>query len=273
MGVASPAPEMPPSRRYRQTRFRPSSRSLVTAPQGIDDLQAREVFFVFGDNHAIIRFGDCGNDHVEWAPWPTFRRPVGHQPRPDKAGLLVEREHSAGEQRLRALRAGKPKLQFPALLSGRLLQYSAPDLSDCQGRDKQIRVGLFRHPRDQPFRWRRFGDIADDIGVEEAPAHRSTLRPNVTGRLRSRSAPTRGDRRNALRIPPFFGSSPEMVRRTVARRRAESGPLRATGSTRDRRRAQEPRTGPSLAGGGASGSCAALVFAAWCSWRIPPYIQ
>src|SRR5450759_3852949 len=70
--------------------------------------------------------------------------------------------------------------------------------------------------------------MADDIGVEKAPAHRSTLRPGVSGRFRSRSAPTRGDRRNALRIPPFFDCSPEMVRRTVARIRAESGPSPAS---------------------------------------------
>src|ERR1019366_3976128 len=43
-------------------------------PQGVDDLQAREVSFVFGDNHAIIRFSDCGNDHVEGAPGPSLVR-------------------------------------------------------------------------------------------------------------------------------------------------------------------------------------------------------
>src|ERR1017187_892183 len=66
-------------------------------PQGVDDLQAREVLFVFGDNHAMIRFSDCGNDHVEGAPGPPLCRAVGHQPRPDQGSLCVEREHSAGE--------------------------------------------------------------------------------------------------------------------------------------------------------------------------------
>jgi hypothetical protein len=99
---------------------------------------------------------------------------------------------------------------------------------------------LFRHPRDQVFRWHWFDDIADDIGVEEAPAHRSTLRPRVTGRLRSRSAPTKGDRRNASRIPPFFGGSVEMVRRTAARIRAESGSLPASRFASDRIKSRSP---------------------------------
>src|SRR5205814_1020028 len=132
--------------------------------------------------------------------------------------------HAADEQLLRALGPGKPTLQLPALLSGGLLQYSAADLSDCQRRDKQVLIGLLRHPRDQRLRWHRLGDVADDVGVEKAPTHRSTLRPGVSGRFRSRSALTRGDRRNALRIPPFFDWSPEMVRRMAARIRAESGP-------------------------------------------------
>ena len=51
--------------------------------------------FVFGDNHAVIRFSDCGDDHVERAAGPSFRRTIGHQPRPNQAGLFVEREHSA----------------------------------------------------------------------------------------------------------------------------------------------------------------------------------
>src|ERR1035437_2004183 len=71
-------------------------------PQGVDDLQAREVSFVFGDNHAIIRFSDCGNDHVEGAPGPPFlpcRRPSA-APRPSRpfrrTGALGRRRALAG---------------------------------------------------------------------------------------------------------------------------------------------------------------------------------
>src|ERR1035437_3489527 len=41
----------------------PRTNHSSVRPQGVDELQAREVSFVFGDNHAIIRFSDCGNDH------------------------------------------------------------------------------------------------------------------------------------------------------------------------------------------------------------------
>ena len=91
-------------------------------PQGIDDLQTGKVSFVIGNNDAIIHFRDRGDDHVERVPWPSGCRPVGHQPRPNEAGFLVERENSAGEQRLRALGTREPTLQFLTLFSGRLLQ-------------------------------------------------------------------------------------------------------------------------------------------------------
>jgi hypothetical protein len=43
-------------------------------PQRVEDLQAREVPFVFRDNHAMIRLGDGGNDHVERAAGPLRQR-------------------------------------------------------------------------------------------------------------------------------------------------------------------------------------------------------
>src|SRR5262249_37993292 len=149
------------------------------------------------------------------------------------------------EQRLRAFGAGKPTLQLSALLSRGLLQDSAADLRDGQRGDKQILVGLTSHPRNQRFRWRRLGGIADDISVEKVAAHRPTLRSAVTGRSRLRSAPTRGDRRNALIMPPLLGGSPEMVRRTAARIRADSGLSSASRFASDRissRSAPSPRT-------------------------------
>jgi len=66
-------------------------------PQRINELQASEVSFVFGDNHAIVRFGDGSDNHIGGAPGPSFRRAFGHQPRPDQAGLFVESEHATGE--------------------------------------------------------------------------------------------------------------------------------------------------------------------------------
>src|SRR5439155_16086731 len=94
--------ESQPSRKTPRTLFKSRITEIAIAcyssvrAQGIDDLQAREVSFVFGDDHAIIRFSDCGDDHVEWAPGPPFRSAVGHQPCPDQAGFFVEREDAAG---------------------------------------------------------------------------------------------------------------------------------------------------------------------------------
>jgi hypothetical protein len=48
------------------------------------------------------------------------------------------------------------------------------------------------------------------------------LRPASRERVRSRPAPTRGERRNAARMPPFFGGSPvapDRVPRLVGRLR------------------------------------------------------
>jgi hypothetical protein len=58
------------------------------------------------------------------------------------------------------------------------------------------------------------------------------LNADPNRRLRSGSAPARGDRRNAWRIPPFFDCSPAMVRRTVARIRGESGPANPSSRAR-----------------------------------------
>jgi hypothetical protein len=63
--------------------------------------------------------------------------------------------------------------------------------------------------------------------------------------LISRSAPTSGERRNTLRMPPRFGGSPATARPTVARRRVESGPLPASRLANERtssRSASSPRT-------------------------------
>ena len=82
-----------------------SPRSSLPSPQGIHDLQADEVFFVIRNQDAIIGYSHRGDDHVEGTPRPPGRGPVSHQARPDKAGLLIEREHAAGEQRLGTLGA------------------------------------------------------------------------------------------------------------------------------------------------------------------------
>jgi hypothetical protein len=155
-----------------------------------------------------------------------------------------------------------------------LLQDPAPNLSDCQCRYEQIPVRLFRHPRDQVFRWHWFCDIADDIGIEEALPQRSTLRPWVIGRSTSKSAPTKGDRRNAARTPPFFGglrrNGPtdrglnQCRIRIVSGQSLCQGPDQVTISIKS----QDLEPSQSLACEGASGSYSELVFWGWCSKGI-----
>src|SRR5260370_40776236 len=60
------------------------------------------------------------------------------------------------------------------------------------------------HPGDERLRGTGFDDIADDVRVEEIPRHRATLRPLVTWRATTRSAPTRGERRNAGEYAALF---------------------------------------------------------------------
>jgi hypothetical protein len=66
-------------------------------------------------------------------------------------------------------------------------------------------------PGQQRFRRRQPCDVADDVGVREITAHSSTLRPVSNGRTGAISAPTRGERRSASRMPPFLGASPEIA--------------------------------------------------------------
>ena len=76
-----------------------ANRSSVRA-QGVDDLQASEVSFVFGDNHAIIGFRDGGEDPCRGDSGPSLflgGRSLGHQRRSDQARLFVEGEHPASE--------------------------------------------------------------------------------------------------------------------------------------------------------------------------------
>jgi hypothetical protein len=134
----------------------------------------------------------------------------------------------------------------------------AADLRDRQGRDKEILVCLIGHPGHEGIRWLGFRNVADDIGIDQIPAHSSTVRLGTTGRLTSRSAPTRGERLTDFRIPPFFGGSPEVARFTNS---AEaSGPLsarswRRNGSVCDRRPHRQPQSAPCRAPPAGSENC------------------
>src|ERR1035437_1364128 len=179
---------------------------------GIDEFEARKILFVAGDHDAIVRFPNGGKNHVQRAAWPSGSRPLGHQPRPDQSGLLIERENPAGKQRLWPFSSRKPALQLSALPSGRLLQRPKPDFCNGQRGDEHILVGLLRQPGDERLGRLRLGHVADDIRIKQVAGHRLTLRPSIRGRARLRSAPTKGERRSAARMPPFLAGSPEICR-------------------------------------------------------------
>jgi len=121
------------------------------------------------------------------------------------------------ENRIVAPPVSKPAFQLSAILSRRTVQYSEPDFGNHQRGDKQILIVLLRHPGKQRLRWRRLGHVTDDVGIEQIASHRLTFRPAIRGRTRLRSAPTKGERRSAARMPPFC---PDW--RQPARRRRES---------------------------------------------------
>src|SRR6266404_3693073 len=218
---------------------------LARRAKRIDELQAGEVLFVISHDDATVNFGYRGYDHVERASWPAFCGAFSHQPRPDQPRLFVEREDASREECLWSLWTREPSFQQRAFFSFGLFQHSALDFSNGQRGDEQVIVGLFLHPREKGSGGIRSRDIADDVGVEQIARHRSTLRPVSCERVRSRSAPTSGERRNAARMPPFFGGSPPIVRVTAARIRAASGSSSASRFASDRirsRSASRPKT-------------------------------
>ena len=78
----------------------------------IYDLDAGEIALVVSDDNAVIRASNRRYDHVE----ATARTPGGfavrHQARPDQTGLVVERQNTPREQRLRSFRPREFLLLF-----------------------------------------------------------------------------------------------------------------------------------------------------------------
>src|SRR5262249_22608178 len=148
---------------------------------------------------------------------PAGRLPFRHQPRPAEASLVVERQDTACEQGLRSFRAREPGIESIGLLGARFLQNASADFGEGERGDEQMLNALSRHPGEERFGWLRFDDVVDDVGIEKIARHRSTLRPCSRGRVRSRSAPTSGERRSAARMPPDLGGWPATACCTVWR--------------------------------------------------------
>lgn len=187
-------------------------------PDWMDRGDGSEVPLVVDDQDAVVGFGHCRDKHIQGAAWTTFGRAFGHQARPNQGRAFVERENAPGKQRLESFWPRKPGLEFATFSAFPLLKDPASDLADREGRNEKILVLLLRQPPQERFQRRGLGCLTNDIGVEEVASHRSASRPGVISRVRSRSAPTSGERRKAARMPPLWGAS-AMLRCTSARSR------------------------------------------------------
>ena len=212
----------------------------------INELQAGKIFLVVGHDHAII------------APRPSPLRSCRARfvavplAEPSAISLAQIRPAFSSNGSTRpANRACGPS--GPANQASNNVRFFPSGFSsnprwisrDRQRGDEQVGVNLFRHPREKRRRWAGLCDIADDVGVEEIASHSSTLRPASRDRVRSRSASTSGERRNAARIPPLLGGSPAMVWLTAFRMRAASGSSSASRFASERirsRSASRPST-------------------------------
>lgn len=81
----------------------PSHDKVSFPPASVPHPQAREVLLVLGHNDAVVRDGDCSDDHVQRTSRTPFGRALRHQSRPDQCCLFIEGEHSSPEQRLWAI--------------------------------------------------------------------------------------------------------------------------------------------------------------------------
>jgi hypothetical protein len=220
-------------------RFLPSREA-----EGIEKLHTRKVLLVVRDNNTIVDLRNRGNDYVERASRSTCGRPLGHEASPDKSCSFIKGQDSPTKKTLRTFRACKPLFKLFTILPDGLLQYAAPDLCQTQGGNEQVVIWLLCHPFQELRGRNRFGDVADDVCVQEVPHQRSTFLPESNGRSILISAPTRGERRSAARIPPFRDTS-ETVRITSRRIRVASGSSCASLFARERirlRSVSRPRT-------------------------------
>src|SRR5262245_20472912 len=200
---------------------------LFRASHWIDNLNSGEILFVVSHHHAIVCAGYSGDDHIECAARSTGALSFRHEACPDQSCLVIVVKNSTCKQCLRPLRSGEPGVERITLPAVRLFQNSATDFGNRQGGDEQLPVLPRRHPGQQQFRRLQPDDIADYVGVEKIACHSSTLRPSSRGRVRSKSAPTSGERRRAFKMPPGFGGSSATAVFTAARTSSASGPSSA----------------------------------------------
>jgi len=165
------------------------------------------MLLIVGYEDALVGLGDRSHHHIQRAPRPAHGSAFRHQAAPHQCSPFVERQHAATEQSLRPFGTGKPIIQLSAFLARRLLENTATNLRQAQRRNEQSVVRLVSQPFQHSLGWQRFRYLTDDVCVQQISRHRLTFLPATAGRSVIRSAPTRGERRRAARIPPFAGAS------------------------------------------------------------------
>src|SRR6266851_953764 len=178
--------------------------------------------FIGGDHDAIVRRGGRGDHHVERASGPTRVSPLRDDPPPLDCRSLVEGENTIAKERLRPLWAGEPRLELSSPSPYRHRENTAPDFRDGKRCYEEIVVILPHNPFRDRCRRTRLESIANDVRIKEIASHRSTSRSGTTSRVRSKSAPTAGDRRSASQISLPLKGRLKTCRATSFRNRTES---------------------------------------------------
>ena len=122
---------------------------MTSGLKWVHERNASEISFVASDDQAVIRFGHCGDSHVQASTGAFNCLSCGHEPPTDKRCVFVKWEDSPGKQGLRTLRAGKPSSQLVPFPTLGQLKYSTLDFGECERRDVQGLLFLCRHPVSQ----------------------------------------------------------------------------------------------------------------------------
>ncbi len=182
-----------------------------------------------------------------------FGLALGHQLGPHRGRPLLE-----GEAATPAGQAVRPGSRSQAAAPPRSCRPASPEcragFRRASRRRRRALVFLLGQPIHQARRRLRFGDLAEDVGVEQVAGRRSTLRPASLGRERSSSAPTSGPAAEGREHPALGGRCrpPGPLRRPRGRLDAASSSARrfarASGPARGRRRARGLGSAPGHAG-------------------------
>ena len=177
---------------------------------------------VGSDDDAIVCRCGCGNNHIDGTARATDCPTLGNDPSPFDCRVFIKGQNAIAKERLGSQRTGEPELQLSSSSSDRSRKNTPPSFCDRQGGDEEIGVVLGPKPVGNHGRGVGFERFADDIRVEKVACHKSTSRSGTISRVRSKSAPTAGERRNAAQMPPRPGGPSETCFNISVRNRTAS---------------------------------------------------